>query len=252
MEAAENEKNDLETRFGEDSITGDEVTISKRYGEANTHWSVPVDETGVLESLVYRYELSEEERGILEGVNQTRIAEKRLGELEQRTESQSGILKEIGEYRDCSASLEAIDLLEKRTPRFLYFSHYDRMSGEVSINQLNRDKVDRGIQVDDQVFLDFLEYAGTNLDELTGTNRFEEMNAKCEAAANWITDQIFEYWTQNNQLAIKVILGEGQPADEAPFNEGTVARARVENLLHRVTSPSRSGRPGSSGFSRSL
>ena len=63
--------------------------------------------------------------------------------------------------------------------------------------------VDRGIRVDDQVFLDFLEYAGTNLDELTGTNRFEEMNAKCEAAANRITDQIFEYWTQNDQLAIK-------------------------------------------------
>ena len=233
----ENDKNDLETRFGAESITGDEVIVSKRYGAADTHWSVPVDETVVLESLVRRHELSEEEQEILEGVNQTRTAGKRLGELEQRTESQSGILKEISEYRDGSASLAAIDLLEKRTPRFLYFSHYDRMSGEVSINQLNRDKVNRGIREDDQVFLDFLEYAGTNLDELTGTNRFEEMNAKCEAAANRITDQIFEYWTQNDQLAIKVILGEGKPDDAAPFNEGTVARARVENLLHRVTSP---------------
>ena len=233
----ENDKNDLETRFGEESITGDEVTISKRYGEADTHWSVPVDEAVMLESLFDRYELSEEERGVLEGVNQTRTAGKRLRELEQRTERQSGVLKEIGKYRDCSASLAAIDLLEVRTPRFLYFSHYDRMSGEVSINQLHRDMMGRGIQVDDQVFLDFLEYAGTNLGELTGTNRFEEMNAKCEAAANRITDQIFEYWTQNDQLAIKVILGEGKPDDEAPFNEGTIARARVENLLHRVTSP---------------
>lgn len=233
----ENDRNDLETRFGEESITGDEVTISKRYGEADARWSVPVDETSVLESLARRYELSEEERGVLEGVDQTRIAGKRLGELEQRTESQWEILKEISEYRDCSASLAAIDLLEERTPRFLYFSHYDRMSGEVSINQLNRDQMDKGIQVDDQVFLDFLEYAGTNLDELARTNRFEEMNARCEAAANRITDQIFEYWTQNDQLAIKVILGEGKPADEAPFNAGTVARARVENLLHRVTSP---------------
>ena len=232
----ESDKNDLETRFGEESISGDEVTISKRYGETDTHWSVPVDETVILESLFDRYELSEEERGVLEGVNQTRIAGKRLRDLEQRTERQSGVLKEIGKFRDCSASLAAIDLLEERTPRFLYFSHYDRMSGEVSINQLHRDMVGRGIQVDDQVFLDFLEYAGTNLDELTGTNRFEEMNAKCEAAANRITDQIFEYWTQNDQLAIKVILGEGKPDDEAPFNEGTVARARVENLLHRVTS----------------
>ena len=64
--------------------------------------------------------------------------------------------------------------------------------------------------------LDFLEYAGTSLEELAETNRFEELNAKCEAAANRITDQIFEYWTQNDQLAIKVVLGEGKPEDAPP------------------------------------
>lgn len=63
------------------------------------------------------------------------------------------------------------------------------------------------------------------------------MNAKCEAAANRITDQIFEYWTQNDQLEIEVRLDEGKPEDKPPFNAGPVARARVKNNLHRVTVP---------------
>ena len=87
------------------------------------------------------------------------------------------------------------------------------------------------------MFLDFLEYAGTNLEELVGATRFEEQNAKCEAAANRITDQIFEYWTQNDQLSIEVRVDEGRPNDKPPFHSGPVARARVKNSLHRVTVP---------------
>ncbi len=48
-------------------------------------------------------------------------------------------------------------------------------------------------------------------------NRFEELNAKCEAAALRITEQIFEYWTQNDDLEITVVLSEGKSADPAPF-----------------------------------
>lgn len=84
---------------------------------------------------------------------------------------------------------------------------------------------------------DFLEYAGTTLDDLVKTAQFEELNAKCEAAALKITDQIFDYWTQNDELKIKVVLSEGKSGDPAPFNSGPVARARVENSLHGVTVP---------------
>jgi len=87
------------------------------------------------------------------------------------------------------------------------------------------------------VFLDFLEYAGTTLEDLVNTTQFEELNAKCESAALKITDQIFDYWTQNDELKIKVVLSEGKPGHPVPFNAGPVSRARVENSLHGVTVP---------------
>jgi hypothetical protein len=112
------------------------------------------------------------------------------------------------------------------------------MSGQISINQLAKDKQTAdGIKTGDQVFLDFLEYAGTTLEELVASTRFEDLNARCEAAANRITDQIFEYWTQNDELQIQVLLTEGKAEDDPPFNSGPIARARVQNNLHRVSVP---------------
>ena len=231
------DKDALAKEFGDGVITGDQVTIRKSYGPTGTTWSVPIDEAAVLRELIARFELSDEEKAPIEALRRTEVCAEELEGLGERTESQSRMLEAIKKYRKSRAVLAGIDILSRRTPRFLYFSHYDRMSGEISINQLNQHKQENRIEEGDQVFLDFLEYAGTNLEELEGVKRFEELNAKCEAAANRITDQIFEYWTQNDQLSIEVRLDEGKPEDTPPFNSGSVARARVKNSLHRVTVP---------------
>ena len=233
----ESDKKCLGDEFGVEAINGNQLRITKRYGTNGTTWDVPINQAMVLEKLIARFDLSEDEAAPIRGIDQTNVAAKRLSEVAEPTEAQSATLAAITKFPDADAALRAINLLNVRTPQFLYFSHYDRMSGEISINQLNQDKAQGQISDGDQVFLDFLEYAGTKLEELTEATRFEEMNAKCEAAANHITDQIFEYWTQNDQLAIEVRLDEGKPEDKPPFNTGPVARARVKNNLHRVTVP---------------
>jgi hypothetical protein len=228
----------VEAELGEGVITGKIVKIKKAYEQDGTTWVVPVDEEKVLEGLVKRYSLNKEERGGLGGAKSTSKAAGALEALSERTERQNEMLAAIKKFRDGSAHCRAIDILNPRTPKFLYFSHYDRMSGALSINQLNADKnAGKPIDNGDRVFLDFLEYAGTTIDELASLDRFEELNAKCEAAALRITEQIFEYWTQNDDLEITVVLSEGKSADPAPFNAGPVARARVKNTLHGVTVP---------------
>ena len=223
--------------FGDEAITGDSVEISKSYNGARTTWIVPLDEKIVLDRLIKRFDLTEDEAAPMNNSRFTLLAASRLQKIEEPTSGQAELLAAIKKFRDNSATKKAIDLLSPRTPKFLYFSHYDRMSGEISINRLAHDKAHDGIAEGDQVFLDFLEYAGTTLEELTEATTFEALNAKCEAAANRITDQIFEYWTQNDQLEINVNLSEGKPDDPAPFDKGPVARARVKNNLHRVTVP---------------
>lgn len=228
----------IEAELGEGVVNDRIVKIEKAYEQDGCTWSVAVDEEKVLDGLIKRYSLNKEERSGLGNVKTTAKAAATLGALSTRTERQDELLKAIKKFRDGSAVCRALDILNSRTPKFLYFSHYDRMSGALSINQLNADKqAGRAIDNGDRVFLDFLEYAGTTIEELVALNRFEELNAKCEAAAMRITEQIFEYWTQNDDLEITVVLSEGKSADPAPFNAGPVARARVKNTLHGVTVP---------------
>lgn len=224
--------------FGADSVTGDIVVVAKSYDQKGTSWTVPFNEANALAYLIGKHELTPEDRAVLGAAKTTEDAAEALTTLATKTQAQQALLNEIEGYRGKDAELRLIDLLDQRMPKFMYFSHYDRMRGEISINKLDADR-QKGIEMEsgDRVFLDFLEYAGTTLDDLVKTAQFEELNAKCEAAANRITDQIFDYWTQNDELKIKVVLSEGKPGDPVPFNVGPVARARVENSLHGVTVP---------------
>jgi hypothetical protein len=111
------------------------------------------------------------------------------------------------------------------------------MSGQVSVNKLLEDEEHNRVDVGDSIFLDFLELAGTSLEELKESRRYEDLKAKCEAASNDITQQIFAYWSQNENLEVQLDFSEGRPEDPPPFNSGTVVRARVWNTLHRASVP---------------
>lgn len=224
--------------FGEHSVTGDTVIVTKTYDQTSTNWSLPFSGAKALEHLIGKHKLTAEDKAVLGAAASTAKAAEVLTGLATTTSAQQALLTDIEGYRSNDADLRVIDLLGTRIPKFMYFSHYDRMSGELSINKLDTDRQQgQEMSSGDRVFLDFLEYAGTTLDDLVKTAQFEELNAKCEAAALRITDQIFDYWTQNDQLKIKVVLSEGKSGDPAPFNTGPVARARVENSLHGVTVP---------------
>jgi energy-coupling factor transporter ATP-binding protein EcfA2 len=228
----------LAEELGKGALASREIVVTKRYETEGTTWSVSISHPKVLNWLADRFNLAEADRDPFKRAYSTANAAQLLGELDERSNQQEEMLTEIKKFRKQCATLHAIDILFKRMPKFLYFSHYDRMSGQISINQLAKDKgTAEGIKTGDQVFLDFLEYAGTTLDELVTSTQFEDLNARCEAAANRITDQIFEYWTQNDELQIQVLLTEGKAGDPPPFNSGPVARARVQNNLHRVSVP---------------
>ncbi|HUB43685.1 MAG TPA: AAA family ATPase [Acetobacteraceae bacterium] len=228
----------LESEFGEGVLTNKIVIVQKTYDQTDTTWEVPISEERIVGNLIKRFSLNKDERSPIAAAKTTQDAVTRLQDLQSPTEHQNQLLSAIRDFRDGSAMLKAVDVLNERTPKFLYFSHYDRMSGELSINRLIAQRQSKAqIAEGDRVFLDFLEYSGTTLEELVASARFEELNAMCEAAALRITDQIFEYWTQNDALKIKIVLSEGKSGDPAPFNSGPVARARVENTLHGVTVP---------------
>ena len=107
----------------------------------------------------------------------------------------------------------------------------------VSIEKLQHDRQNNSVSVGDRIFLDFLEYAGTTLEELRNVDRREALKAKCEAASNEITEEIFQFWSQNNALEVVIEIDNAKPKDPAPFNTGMVADIRIRNTMHKATLP---------------
>ena len=65
---------------------------------------------------------------------------------------------------------------------------------------------------------------------------YENSKAKLEAIGLTITHQVFEYWTQNKELAVEFDI-KTDPTDTPPFNNGKNLYIRVKNLRHGVTVP---------------
>ena len=227
----------LADEFGEDAITSREFTISKYYNQIGATWMLDIDEARAIANAIASQRLNAAEKKTVEKAKTVTQLIEAISACENKTDKQVALLKRFSAFRNKSVQCRGIDLVEELVPKFFYTSHYDRMSGELSAQKIAKDKSEDNVDPSDEIFLDFLRLAGTDLDELNDAPRYEELNAKCEAASADITDQIFEYWSQNKHLAVQVHLNEGRPQDPAPFNTGAVARARVYNQLHRASVP---------------
>lgn len=224
--------------FGASTLRSKEISIAAGIdGKSRHYWSVDIDEQKALNGLQTKYKLLPDELAALDSARTLREAHALVSAVPEKSSTQQALLQALSECRDLSATLATIDVLVKRLPKFFYTSHYERMSGEVALTKLAEDKQSDHVSPGDQIFLDFIEYAGTSLQELQDTKKYEELKAQCEGASNEITDEIFQFWSQNEALAVKIELAEGRPGDEVPFNSGTVAKIRIENQNHRVTVP---------------
>lgn len=223
--------------YGLDALENNEITISKYIGTNTEYWSIPCDERACPDQLISELDLDEAERNPLKNANNGKAALSILNDLSQRSDKLEELLTTLNQLKNGSFHEEIIKILSKNQPKFFYTSHFNRMSGEISINQLQSDIQQNTVNPSDQIFLDFLEYAGTSIDELKGALKHEDLKAKCEGASNEITDEIFQFWSQNDALKVVIDIAEGKPGDKAPFNSGTIVKIRIENSNHRVTVP---------------
>lgn len=229
----------VEKRFGPAVLRGDtfEDHFGFRYEDDSSLWEIEVDEAKALDNLVSKHALDATERNVLHGVSDGPAADKALSSLAQRTPKQETLLQEIKRCRESSFTNGVIDVLAARQPKFFFTSHFERMSGMVSIPKLQQDKQNNAVSTGDKIFLAFLEYAGTTLEELLDSDRREALKATCEAASNEITEEIFQFWSQNNALEVVIEIDNAKPKDPAPFNTGLVADIRIKNTNHKATLP---------------
>lgn len=226
----------LRDKFGS-ALVGDEVEIARYYEKSQVFWSLPINEGQAIVDQLDKAGLSQSEKTKFSAHKKVSSLLEAMKLLPEPSAKHQEVIDWAASLPAQSPAAQARQILEKNIPKFFYASHYDRMSGEVSVNQLAAHIANNEVKTSDKIFLDFLSLAGTSLDELKSTEQYEELKAKCEAASNDVTEQIFEYWRQNDALEVHIDIAEGKTGDPAPLNSGTIVHARVWNKLHRASVP---------------
>ncbi|WP_181181695.1 AAA family ATPase [Mesorhizobium sp. B3-1-6] len=229
---------ELKGEFGPEAVTGKSITVSRSYNSTATAWTVPINEASAIAFLISQRGFSAAEKSQVGSPTTIKELIAKLTELEANTKHKA-LLDLVNAYPHKSIFHKARAILEPQFPQFMYFSNYDRMNAVVHLPSLNDWANDKTLFSNEQyrgdrLFWEFLEYSGVPLSEILGTTTFESFNAKLQAASNVLTEEILEYWTQNQDIEIRVSVAQGLPGDPPPFNSGAVGRARIYNLLHKA------------------
>lgn len=219
-------------------VVSEVVTVLRRYGK-QAEVKAELSFKPALEFLYSKFLLDAPERSVLASVSNTTQLIEALKNLASPTAKHQALSQHLATHGTVTAQVNTLIL--GKLPKFMYFSSYDRMEGAIQL-EATRQLIDSGQIANDsfrgtRLFVDFLDYAGVSMGDIASVSTYETFNARLQAASNNITDQILEYWTQNPDLNVVVRVEQARSGDPAPFNSGTIARARIDNNLHRVDTP---------------
>jgi predicted ATP-dependent endonuclease of OLD family len=221
--------------LGSKALKGNTLRITKGYSNIRT-WDFEIDESEVVKHFLRLSGLNQTERADIKDSQTLDELITKLEAIGTKSESQQTFLNTLKQiFSAKNPKMLVTDILNANMPTFLYFGDYQNLPGKVSINELKRKIAERGLKYGDRVFLALLDLASTSLDEIVQMKEFEKLNAELEAVSNRLSDEIFEYWSQNRNLKVICRFDNALPDDPPPFNSGYVFRTRIENVRHRVT-----------------
>jgi len=121
-------------------------------------------------------------------------------------------------------------------PKFLYFDEYQLLPGKINIQILAHRIASKAALTDeDETVLRLFEMADIDINNLMGETGYEEAKARLEGLSNTISDQIFEYWTQNQELDVEFDIRNDPKDPDDRFKNGPNLYIRIRNRRHRAT-----------------
>ncbi|QSI30445.1 AAA family ATPase [Variovorax sp. RKNM96] len=243
----ENEAKELNKLLHVQLKSGFVFSIQHKYNNIKTIL-LQVDEASAIAQLATTVGISSDAISTVRKAATLREAAEKLGEIE-RTDIDTAFLTTLQARIKKTDWTNVVQYelwreLDKRIPKFLYFSDYDLLPGKLNLADLAQkvqaakddpDNADTHIKPKHKAVLALLRMADVEPTDFTGTTGYEEMKAKIEAVSISLTDQVLEFWKQNEDLEVEVDIKE-DIKDESPFNNGPNLYLRIKNRRHRGVS----------------
>jgi energy-coupling factor transporter ATP-binding protein EcfA2 len=222
----------LEERFGPRVLPRAEVTLSKSYANVPS-WSFEIDESAYVRHVVAVEKLDNSLADSCSTVAEL-VGKLTAADPESSATPVGGKLKGF----DLRAQLQ--QALERLVPKFLYFSEYSQLPGRFSVAYV-QGRSEQQLDAQHRTALSFLRLAAVGPGDLP-QDQYEARKAVLEAAAASVTQEVFEFWTQNKDLVVQVDWDlppakPPQPGQPAPPTQETppFLDIRIFNPKHSVS-----------------
>jgi predicted ATPase len=227
----------IESLVGVPVLEQNIVRVSKSYDNVRT-WTVDVNYRRAVEHYLDDSGLSRTERLELGEPSSPGELIDALMAIPEKTKLQGALIESLKQRLTGGNLRTTIEqFLDHRLPKFLYYSSYDRLPGQVSLNQLRENSANQDWDRErgNKVFIALLSMVGTTPQAFGEITKFEPLIAKLEGVSNSLSRRVFAYWSQNKNLEVTFLCDDGSPDDPPPFNKGKVFRTRIRNNRHGVT-----------------
>jgi len=237
FELAEDEISAIEAELGPGCLTSATFQVWKGYRSKGLMFvDLKLNEEAVAHHLAANIDLPAEAGADVRAASSVRDLIDALSALPEPTAKSTEMLTWMTGWRDQRLNLHLIDeYLSPGLPKFVYFDEYSTMPGKVSIPRLIEERdsgvVDRG----KRALLALLALVRGRPEDFNDHDRHEHLIRELENTANSISDEVFEYWSQNKDLQVQLSVMDAEPGAAAPLDRGPIFHIRVMNRRHRVS-----------------
>jgi predicted ATP-dependent endonuclease of OLD family len=240
----DNEISDLNAELHTKLENGFTFSVTHKYDNGKLI-NIDVDEKPVLDALLNEFILSIEARSAVENAKSLRNIPELLAGIDLNSKDEE-FLTEINNRVtatkwDSIVKWEVWQWVEERIPQFLYFSDYDILPSKINIQDLT-DRVRQADKNPEQLnsqyrsALALLRKANISIGDFTNSTGYETLKASIESVSINLTEQILEFWKQNEDIEVEVDI-KSDTNDVPPYNNGSNLYLRIKNTRHKVSTP---------------
>lgn len=245
---------EISEELGSDIFKTKSFSYGMKYDGSGSWYDLSANEELFLKNYIKDSTLTPEASEELKGIKSFKALETIIGTTQN--EEVKKLYQELKkEYIDKAYKFDNViqgyiaqNYLKPNFPKFWYFDEYFSLPSRVNINRLQSGQIDAELTAEAlKTSKALFELAGIDIAKLVNASTFESFIAELEATSNEITDQIFEYWSTNENLEIKFEI-ETVKNPQNPNVIEKVLDIRVRNTRHRVSLPLKNRSKGFNWF----
>ena len=227
----------VEDEYGEGIISKQTFSLTSYYDNTHTTTGVAVDFNVFKNWLITSFDVGDQGKELLRAVSSFSALEDVVSENETtpgmkeiQTELNK-IKKGAGKWKNPLEGYIYLTYISPAVPKLWYFSDYFSLPCRINLNEFATGKPTGSLSSEEfKIAKALFELSGLQLSDIQSEANFEAFKAQLEATSNSITDDMFEYWTTNQNLEIRFDI-------EHAANNVRYLNIRIYNSKHRVTLP---------------